>query len=79
MPRGRAVAIVPTVFRAAGETGGVAPGPAIAAVSTTGYLGFLAGPPLIGLVAEGVGLRAALGLIVALCAVAALLARRLPE
>jgi MFS family permease len=66
-------AVFPLALRAAGS------GPDLAAVSTLGYTGLLAGPPLIGLVAEGVGLRAALGLIVALCAVAALLARRLPE
>ena len=41
-----------------------APGRGIAAVTTLGYSGFLAGPPLIGFAAELVGLPAALGLIV---------------
>jgi MFS family permease len=44
--------IIPIVFSAAGRLPGVAPGIGIAAVSTTGYFGVLAGPPLIGLVAE---------------------------
>jgi hypothetical protein len=41
----------------------LAPGIGIAAVSTAGYCGFLAGPPLIGLVAEVSGLTAGLGLV----------------
>jgi hypothetical protein len=52
--------MVPLLFGAAGraEVGGA--GPDIAAVATTGYGGLLAGPPLIGLLAELVGLRLAL-------------------
>jgi MFS family permease len=68
-------AVIPVVFRAAGSTPGVSPGVAIAAVSTTGYLGFVAGPPLIGSLAEAVGLPAALVLLVALGLVVAALAR----
>jgi MFS family permease len=65
--------IVPIVFRAAGQVPGPAAGISLAAVSTVGYLGFLIGPPVIGGVAELVGLPAALGAIVALAlAVAAL-------
>ena len=41
------------------------PGIGIAAVSTAGYCGFLAGPPLIGLVAEASGLPLGLGLVAA--------------
>ena len=37
--------IVPILFSAAGRTPGMAPGAAIAAVTTAGYSGFLAGPP----------------------------------
>jgi MFS family permease len=44
-------------------------------VNTAGYLGFLSGPAIIGLTAEGVGLRAALCIVVALSVVVALLAR----
>jgi len=45
---------------------------ALAAVATTGYFGFLAGPPLIGLATEIAGLPAALGIVSVLCAVSAL-------
>lgn len=51
-------------------------GPALAAVSTVGYTGFLVGPPAIGLIAEGVGLREALVIVVSLCTIAAILAAR---
>jgi hypothetical protein len=68
-------AVIPVVFRAAGSTPGIAPGMALAAVSSTGYLGFVAGPPLIGSVAEAIGLPAALIILVALGLVVAALAR----
>src|SRR5712691_128082 len=47
---------------------GVEPGTALAAVATTGYLGFLAGPPVIGEIADVAGLRVALGAVSVLCA-----------
>ena len=56
--------IVPLIFRAAGSAPGVSASTGIAAVSTLGWLGFLAGPPAIGLTAGAVGLRTALGLVV---------------
>jgi MFS family permease len=56
--------IVPIVFSAAGRAEGIAPGVALASVTTMGYLGFLVGPPFIGLAAELVGLRFALGIII---------------
>ena len=56
-----------------------APGPALAAVSTLGYTGLLAGPPTIGLLAEATSLRAALGLVCALCLVGAALTRTWPD
>jgi len=65
---------VPIVFRAAGSHPGVAAGTGIAAVSTVGYIGFLAGPPAIGSTAELVGLPAALGLVVLATAMMVLLA-----
>ena len=55
--------LVPVFFSAAGRTPGVAPGTGIAAVATLGYLGWLAGPPLIGFAAEVVTLAGALGLV----------------
>ena len=65
--------IVPIVFRAAGSVPGLAAGISLAAVSSVGYLGFVVGPPIIGGVAELVGLPAALGALVVLAlAVAAL-------
>lgn len=65
--------ISPLVFSAAGRTPGVSSGTAIAAVATMGYTGFLAGPPFIGLIAGGVTLRVALGLVALLCLTVALL------
>jgi predicted MFS family arabinose efflux permease len=56
--------VVPQVFSAAGRTTGMSSGAALATVSTLGYFGFLLGPPAIGFLAEAVGLRAALGVIV---------------
>jgi hypothetical protein len=55
--------IVPILFSAAGRTPGVAPGAAIAAVTTAGYSGFLAGPPMVGFAAEWLGLPGALGIL----------------
>lgn len=56
--------VVPILFRAAGSTPGVSASVGVAAVSTLGWLGFLAGPPAIGLAAGAVGLRGALALVV---------------
>jgi MFS family permease len=67
--------VVPIVFRAAGHVPGMSAGVGLAAVSSTGYLGFLVGPPTIGGLAELVGLPAALGVIVLLSVAVALLAR----
>jgi len=58
--------VVPIVFRSAGQVGGMAPQLGLAAVSSTGYLGFMVGPPVIGGIAELVGLPSALILIVLL-------------
>lgn len=56
--------LIPVLFSAAGRLQGHGPGVAIAAVSTTGYGGFLAGPPLVGFLADHIGLPGALGLLV---------------
>jgi hypothetical protein len=56
--------MIPILFGAAGRARGMTPGLGIAAVATTGYAGLLAGPPLIGMIAELVGLRLALVAIV---------------
>ena len=66
--------VVPIVFRASGHVPGMAAGVGLAAVSSTGYLGFLVGPPTIGGLAELVGLPVALVVPVVLATVVALLA-----
>ena len=65
--------IFPIALGAAGHAEGGA-GPAIAAVSTAGYFGFLVGPPTIGFIAEGTSLGAALFLVVVLSGIVAVLA-----
>jgi fucose permease len=56
-------AVVPIAFRRAANMEGITPGVGVAAVATLAYTGFLAGPPLIGLIAEGVGLGMAMAII----------------
>src|SRR5579871_374400 len=64
--------VVPLVFTAAARTG--RPGPNLALVTTAGYVGILVGPALVGGVAQAIGLHAALGIDVILCALCAALA-----
>ncbi|MDN5696711.1 MAG: MFS transporter, partial [Rubrobacter sp.] len=66
--------LFPITLSAAARAPGMAPGAGIAAMSSTGYFGFLLGPPLIGFAAELTGLRGALLLIVAAGVVITLLA-----
>jgi MFS family permease len=66
--------VVPIVFRASGRVPGMAAGVGLAAVSSTGYLGFLVGPPTIGGIAALTGLPTALIVLVALAAVVTALA-----
>lgn len=65
--------VVPNLLSAAGRTAGVAPGAAIATVTTASYCGFLAGPPLIGFAAQLTSLRWGLGIVALFCAVIAVL------
>jgi len=58
--------IVPLSFSAAGNYPGIPAAAGIAGVATIGYAGFLAGPPLIGLVAEATSLRIGLGVVLVL-------------
>ena len=67
--------IIPLVFAAGGRKGSVSEGQGVATVSGIGYLGFLAGPPAIGFMSELASLRAGLGVLVLLSAVAAYYAR----
>jgi predicted MFS family arabinose efflux permease len=67
---------VPLLFSAAGRIRDMPPGPALAAVSTMSYLGLLAGPPLLGMLAGLTSLPAALSVTAALTATVAVLAGR---
>jgi HAD superfamily hydrolase (TIGR01509 family) len=67
---------VPLMFSAAGRQQGTPPGPAIAAVSSMGSLGFLAGPPLIGFAADAISLPWALASLTLGAAAVFALARR---
>jgi sugar-phosphatase len=66
--------VVPVLFRAAGSTPGVSAAAGVAAVSTIGWFGFLAGPPAIGVTADLVGLRSSLAIVVVATLALALLA-----
>jgi len=67
--------IVPILFAAAARVPGVAPSQGIAAVAAAAYLGFMAGPPVIGFVAKLHSLTAALYLVVVFAATLAVFAR----
>jgi hypothetical protein len=66
--------IFPIVCSVAGRRAGVNAQAGIATVTAFGYMGFVAGPPAIGLLAQVSSLRMALGFVVLLSAIAALLA-----
>jgi predicted MFS family arabinose efflux permease len=68
--------IVPVLFSAAGQQPGTAPAHGIAAVSSVGYFGLMAGPPLIGFVAEARSLTSGLVVVIFFAAVVAASARR---
>jgi predicted MFS family arabinose efflux permease len=59
--------VVPVLFVAAGKAPGQPAATGVAAVATTGYFGLLAGPPVIGFVAEHWSLALAFGLLAAAC------------
>jgi len=60
--------VVPILFGASARVPGVAPANGIAAVSAIAYLGFMAGPAVIGLLARVSSLTAALYVVVAFAA-----------
>ena len=64
--------VFPFVFSAAGRHGSTA----LAGVATLGYSGNLIGPPIVGFLAQGWGLQAALGFVGILCVGVALAASR---
>ena len=67
--------VVPVLFSAAGRQTAMAPTLAVAAVTSTGYAGVLAGPPVLGLVAHAVGLPTAFWMLAGVLVVVPLLAR----
>ncbi|GAB4023826.1 MFS transporter [Spirosoma koreense] len=64
--------IVPIFFSAAGRLTGIAPTVSISAITTIGYSGLLAGPALLGFIANQFSLSVALGFVVLLLLVVAL-------
>jgi MFS family permease len=67
--------VAPVLFAGGGRLEPESPGHGIAAVTTLGYTGFLAGPPIIGFTAEFTGLQLALGLTVIAAIIIAMFAR----
>lgn len=68
--------VVPVLFSAASQVPGVSSAHGIAAVSGVGYLGMMAGPPLIGLIAEHSSLTTGLLVVVVFATFMALSAKR---
>ncbi len=68
--------IVPVLYSAVGRQSAMAPNLAVAAVTTLGYLGILAGPALIGFVAQASSLEGSLLLLAAMLLAVAASARR---
>jgi MFS family permease len=56
--------LVPVIFGAAGRVHESGAGPGLATVTTMGYLGFLSGPPVIGMLAAFASLPVAFGMVV---------------
>ncbi|WP_120633847.1 MFS transporter [Ruegeria sp. EL01] len=69
--------VMPLVFSRAAADPNVPAGPAIASVATFGYGGMLLGPPIIGFVAQLMGIRLSFLILAALAILAFALARRL--
>lgn len=69
--------LYPLVMAASGEIPGVRSGDGIAIASWLSRFGFLVGPPLVGVVADAVGLRIALSIVAAIALAGATLARLL--
>ena len=68
--------VVPVLFSAAAQVPGVTPAHGIAAVSGLGYLGMMAGPPVVGVIAESTSLGWGLATVVLFALALALSARR---
>ena len=68
--------IVPVLFSLTGRQTVMPAALAVAALTTTGYAGILAGPAVIGFVSEAIGLKASFWLLAALMALVPIFARR---
>lgn len=68
--------LVPVLFRRAGTQDAMPPALAVAAITTTGYAGVLAGPAAIGFVAQAIGLRGAFWLLCLLMCLVPVCAQR---
>ena len=68
--------VVPLVYSEAGKSKKIAPGMALAAVSSIGFIGFLVGPPLIGMVAGLFSLRISFLIIAVIGLTVVLIARK---
>jgi len=68
--------VVPVLFSAAARVPGITPAHGIAAVSGVGYLGMMAGPPVVGIIAESSSLTVGLSVVVIFAVVLAAFARR---
>ncbi|MEM6283435.1 MAG: MFS transporter [Chloroflexota bacterium] len=69
--------VIPMAFSSAGNREGISPGAGIAGVATVGYAGFLAGPPIIGFVAQVASLRVSMIFLLILMLILAYNARAL--
>lgn len=70
--------VVPILYNAATRIPGVSRAAAIASVSSIGYLGFMAGPPIIGGIAHATSLTVAMGTLVGATLILMVGARRVP-
>ena len=68
--------LVPVLFRRAGTQDAMPPALAVAAITTTGYAGVLAGPAAIGFLARAIGLQGAFWLVCLLLCIVPACARR---
>jgi predicted MFS family arabinose efflux permease len=68
--------LVPVLFSLAGQQTTMPPGLAVAALTTTGYAGILAGPAGLGFLSQAIGLHAAFWLLAGLMALVPISARR---
>lgn len=71
--------VVPIVYSQAGQTKKMHPGQALASLSTIGFMGFLAGPPIIGFVAQATNLRWSFVLVAFIGLSTSILAATLPR